>query len=266
MRRLGLGVFICLFGAVLSGCIQVDQEITFCKNGSGSIKLHYAVSKKMQQQIEMMGRMGNAMGEGAEQADVQVETPFDIEEIKKDIEALKDKGVVLNSLKEVEKNGWHHLKVDIAFKSLAMIKDTSFFQDMNIQLTRNDAGDYVLTQATNMNDAADMDQMPQGEADNPMMEQMVKQMLKGFRVSTDFTVPGTIIETTAHNKMKYQAKWLYDTAKDPDAFKQCRKAKIKIVFSGDGIELPEIRPVTQKDTPKEEPEEEQKPQNPNNTW
>ncbi len=226
-------VFSLIAVVALTGCIKMDQDITLNKDGSGNVKFTYGMSEQTINQVKAMAEM-NRQTEGEEQTEESNPFEFDEAKVKKEFEALKDKGITLNSVKTTTEDGWKYMNVDFDFKDIAQLNDADVMGDSPIMISKNDAGNYVITSKMSG------DEMGGGEENAEQMKAMLP-MLAGMRIALKINTPGPIISTTAPVKTADSAQWVFDIDKDPDSILNMSKTKMEVVFDGKGCTIPELK-------------------------
>lgn len=237
MRRFLAAAVGCLL--VGAGCMKVDQTLSIHKDGSAELQVSYGMSEQTVEQMKAMQAMGEKdKGEKPEA------NPFDFDEakIREQMKPMEKEGVKLLEVKTEKKDGWQFMHLKLAIDSLPNLMKTEFFKDDALTLTRNADGNYVFEQKSG------------GEGnDEQMNEEMMKQMLPmfaGFRAAMTIKTPSDIIETNATEKGDKSASWIYDVDKDPSALMKAQKANMRLVFSGKGLNLPEIKAKAAAPAPK----------------
>jgi hypothetical protein len=225
---------------VVAGCVKVDQTITLNKDGSGTLDMRYGMSEQTIAQLEAMQQMSQGMGgdEAGEGDEDQSPFEFDEAKVREDFEADKPEGVELKSLSSETVDGWKYINMTVAFDDLEALKRTEFFKDSHLTLERDGDGNYVLTQTTGDDAVGDM-----GGEGKQMQEQMMQQMaamFAGLRIVTRVVVPTKIIDTNATEVDGNKASWVFDIDKDPNVLTKLDNTRMRVVFAGEGLSLPEV--------------------------
>ncbi len=215
--------------AVLFGCVKMEQEITLNADGSGSVNFMYAMGEQMIAQMEAMKEMAKDM-EGMEVEDTGFE--FDEAKVREGFEKYQELGITLNNVKTDTRDGWRYVHLDFDFQDISRLREVEGFGEINLRIRKNEDGDYVISYAA----GDDHDMM---DTDPDMMAMMLP-MLKGMRVATRINTPTDIISTTAPIRTARSAAFVIDVDEDPDSVKQLQRMKFEVVFSGEGVEIPEI--------------------------
>ena len=240
----GLKVLLALLLVASVGCIKVDQNLTINKDGSGTMAVRYGMAEQTIVQMEAMSEMTKNMPQMEGVEEPKDENPFDFNEetIREQFKELEENGVELESVESETEDGWKYMNIKFSFKDLNALAKTDFFKGSSLSLTKNDDGNYVLVQnsgdMTGMNPGGDAEMDPEMEK---MMLQQMAPMFAGMRIAMTINAPGKIIETNASEKEgDNSASWIYDVDKDPDCILDMQKSDVRIVFDGEGVELPEI--------------------------
>lgn len=221
----------------VTGCIKVDQTLTLNKDGSGILDIRYGMSEQAIAQLEAMEKMGEAIQEsGGEPIDMESDTPFDLDfdeaQVREEFESKQLEGVELVSAESKTADGWRYMALKVSFDNLEALKQTDFFDDSELSLSKDAEGNYVLTQRSTDDEAgSDMDEM-----DPEMLNQMAA-MFAGMRIANQFVVPTEIIETNATEVDGRSAAWIYDIENDPAILTQLQDFNMRVVFSSEGASI-----------------------------
>ncbi|WP_462319778.1 hypothetical protein [Halochromatium sp.] len=220
-----------------TGCIKVDQTLTLNQDGSGTLDIRYGMSEQAIAQLEAMEKMGQAMQEnGGEPIDMEADTPFDLDfdeaQVRQEFEAKKLEGVEMVSATSETVAGWRYMDLELSFEDLEALKQTDFFDDSELSLSKDAEGNYVLVQRSTEGDAGgDMDDM------DPQMLKQMATMFAGMRIANRFVVPTEIIETNATEVDGQTAAWVYDIENDPAILTQLQDFNMRVVFSSKGASI-----------------------------
>jgi len=188
------------------------------------------MTEQMISQLEAMQKMATDT-EGVEVEKSSLE--FDEAKIREDFKKYEEMGITLKKVSSETRDGWRYVHVDIDFKDVSRLKETKVFSDTDFSISRNEAGDYVVT----FSPGGDQDMMDA----EPEMMAMMMPMLKGMRVATKINTPTDIVSTTAPVKSARSASWVIDVDQDPESFKQLKGMTMQVVFSGKGVNIPEFK-------------------------
>jgi len=240
LRWLGIAALVLM----LAGCIKLDQTLTLNKDGSGTLDIRYGMAEQTIAQLEAMERMSqqDAKDSGT---DVDEGSPFDFDEaeVREKFEQEKPEGVELVSVGSEVVDGWKYMKMRLSFTDLEALKRTDFFEDSDLSIHRDDDGNYVLMQKTGADDTGIGDAPGGEDAEDPMAAAMMEQMaamFAGLRISTSVVAPSEILESNATSVDGNKATWVFDIDKDPTVLSKLNGMDLKMVFSGDGVDLPEV--------------------------
>ncbi len=214
--------------ALLAGCIKVDQELSLNADGTGTFHVRYGMKQETISQIDAMSRAG-----AKENAAATTQSPFQFDEkkVRKDFETYARDGVTLDSFAAAETNDWKFIDLRMKFASLAGLMKTDFLSDRKLTLLREENGNYILEQRP------DSPHVPESNADNPAVQDMMKELMKGFHAGIAVRVPGDVLESngTASGRV---VSWTFDLEQDPQALKKAQQLNMRVVFKGDGLNLP----------------------------
>lgn len=236
---------------MIMGCIQIDQEITLKKDGSGSIRLHYAMNEMWVQQMQAMQQMAEKMAQSSEkQGEKEKETmhseesnflPFEEEEIKKDFAGLEKEGITLKYVKQYNKDNFEHVDLAFDFKDFNKLNKVGMFKNNQYELVKNASGNYELRfkqqKEKGVREQEKDTAKPDEEVPMEGMDQMMAGFLKNMRISYVITVPTKIIKTNATTIEGNTARWIFDADKDPSIMKKMENMEIFVEFSGKGISI-----------------------------
>ncbi|WP_328987642.1 hypothetical protein [Thiorhodovibrio winogradskyi] len=226
---------------VLGGCVKVEQTLTLKKDGSGTLDMRYGMSEQTIAQMEAMEKMAESMGQEASE-DVGGETPFDFDEaeIREQFESDAPEGVELVSLQSESLDGWRYMNLKLAFDDLSALKNTEFFSDGAMSLTKNADGNYVLVQSTGAEDAMPPTSPDGSDAATAAMMQQMAAMFAGMRIATTVIAPSEIIESNATDMDGRKASWVFDVDEDPTVLSKLQQMNLRMVFKGKGVEIAEF--------------------------
>lgn len=226
-----LRVCLAATACALCGCLEVERTITLNPDGSGTVYISYGIKPADLADLkEVMRRQLAEEGLDPEQA----ATPFDLDEqeVREGFEDYREDGIRLLDLKREEANGRRYLRVTIAFESLEGLSHTEFLSDGDLRLERTPEGHYAFSQSGPQGDAA---------AEFEGAQQMMEELMKGFRATVRVVVPGPILESNADRVDGRSAEWAFDVARDPKALERAQKLDMRVVFGGEGLSIPEFR-------------------------
>lgn len=221
--------------ALSASCLRVEQTLTLKPDGSGTFALRYGMSLE---DIEEMKRMAQqaAEAEGLDAA-VATQSPFDFDEeqVRADFEEYKSSGVALEKVRSEVIDGWKYLDLEIRFESLKGFAETEFVSDRGFTLIRQEDGNYEFRQAAPPSDDS---LAAEGVGD------MMAEIMKGFHATVRVVAPARVLESNADARDDRTATWEFDLARDPKALDRARRMDLRMVFEGQGLELPELKGVT----------------------
>ncbi len=225
--------------ALAAGCINVEQNLTIHKDGSGVIDLTYGMSEETLSRLGSMAAMSGLADDGAS----EVSNPFDQTEaeIREEFKDYAGSGVTLESVKTETRGGWRYRTMVIRFKNLKGLADVGFLSDQNVALVKNEQGNYVLTQ--NVTSSAAQNQgLP--EIGDVSSDPVMAELMKGFRVVMRIKTPSPILETNAPRKTADTATWILDLQEDPKALDKAQRLSIRVVFDGKGVNIPSFKQIS----------------------
>lgn len=219
----------------LAACIRVEQNLVLAPDGSGTLEIRYGMSLEDIEQMEAAASEAMA-AEG--EAPESVASPFsmDEEEIRREFEAYEKDGVQLDFVRTETVDGWRYAHVRVLFESLAGLGKTEFMSEKGLTLTKVGDGRYELRQIPAAPDA--------GLDTTGEMKDLMSEMMKGFRAVLRIEVPGDVVESNSDEAEGRRVAWIFDLDKDPDALVRVQTIEPRVVFAGEGLSMPEFRPMT----------------------
>jgi len=236
----------------LTGCLKLDETLTLEKNGAGNIDILYTIPEQTVSQMKAMfklrDQMDSIMGQSLPLTfeDEFQRTFFDPTEdrIKQLLKKYESCGVSLETAKVITKNAARTVTIRAAFADLERVAKADFFREHGFTLVRNQNETYTFYR------------VPESTANGyqpinigPEASRLISPVMSGLRVSLKVNTPGKIVDTNASRKAPYNAAWIYDFDKDPNALKALQSQAMKIVFEGKNIRLPEVRQILPPSSP-----------------
>ena len=226
-----------------SGCLKLDETLTIEKNGSGNIELTYIIPEQTVAQMKSMFKLRDQMdlitGQSAPQTKEEIfqRLFFDPaeERIRQQLKRYEPFGITIDTLKVETRSSARNVNLKVLFADLARLAKTDFFPEHGFTLARNKDGTYTFYRASE----------PNGSQENIGSEAagLLTPVLNGFRAALKINTPGKIIETNASRKTLYNAAWIFEFDKDPNAMTALQRQNMKIVFDGKDLNLPEVRQI-----------------------
>lgn len=226
------------------GCLKLDQALTLNGDGSGRFEVTYSISEQTIGQLRAIYKlredMDGAAGEATEytlgQQCLRRYLEPDEGGIRQDLKNYERYGVTIKKLTVESRGAARHVTLKLDFSSLAEVANTPLFQQYGFSVSENADGDYVLARAP-------MDTSPLPEADLSSEEatRVLSPLLSGFRVTLKVNTPGAIRATNAPKRSLRSAAWVFDFGDDPYALRTLQRVTPRVIFSGAGIDLPEVK-------------------------
>lgn len=230
ISRLRFGSVVCALA--LSGCLQVDQELTLHPDGSGHLSARYTLDRA---QLEALA------ADVARASQVQPGVPaspapaalfqLDPGEVRKEFKSFADSGLTLQDIQVTETNGSRTVHVEVDFKDVAGLSRSEFFADSSLSLARTPAGHFILRQDPPLHLNLSGNLREQQAA----LEAALNRQLRGFKADLRVSVPGDIVSTTATRHSGRTATWQFDQSRDPSALTRARRTALSVEFLGDGL-------------------------------
>lgn len=222
-----------LLPVLLSGCVQVSQDLSINSDGTGTLNFIYAVKEQdLQRMREVAKRMAALDPELAEE-DVDWLTAFDEDVIRNEWNKTTTPGVSLNSVATELKNGWRTMRAEIGFNSLQRLFDCGMIEECHIALTRGPGGQYGFQQSINV--AKMSESLPAG-MDLNTLKPLVSMMFKDFRADIRFNAPGEILRSNADKVEGKSAMWSV-RGDQPDFMAKLQEFDVRLMFDGKGMKI-----------------------------
>ncbi|MFH1893888.1 MAG: hypothetical protein ABIK83_14545 [Candidatus Zixiibacteriota bacterium] len=191
---------------MVGGCIDYQETLKFNEDGSGTLKIRYALDKQYLNEMEQMGeKMGGEESEEPENADEDMWTREEIEEALK----VEDTGVELIGYEASEDEEWKIWVIEFSFDNLADFEMLSRSlnaeadedgeqADIDRSYTRQDDGTWLYQHdfgggmgeegGSSQFDTSDMDSDDSDAEDMPTAEELaeaMKQMQEAMQEYSD---------------------------------------------------------------------------------
>ncbi len=246
MRRMRILVLFVLTAA-LAGCIQMESDVVLNKDGTGTCKIHYAMSIEVEDAMREMMAMNSDMTE--DMGDMQLfDENFDLGAMKKEMEPL---GVRIENYSSVKEDGKRVATLDFSFESaegLQAVMQIAGGGQGAMGIRRLEDGNYALMKVeplASMNDEEEKVEIdPQDMEDiSAAMENAGRSMelmgalmasIDEMSIISRISFPGEIIQQNAHKVEGNTCIWEFNS----DNMMQMQgMAEPYIVFSGKGLSL-----------------------------
>jgi hypothetical protein len=242
---------------LLSGCIEMEQELTIGNEGSGTMKSHVAMTEKNLEKIENMAK---AMGGGEENA-----SPADAFDEKRIRDEAKKKKVDLQSYKTWTADEKKHVEMVVGFKNLEDLRNASLGgnDESDIFFLKGDQDGtarlvlYPQGMEKHKEEVARMKEMAAaGDEAMAMQRAMLGRMkaeLKGLKFVYRIKVPGKIASVGEGLKQADDNTAVFtfsdEDVKGPEDMQRLGTMKFEIVFDGASLKIPldkEEKPASRK--------------------
>jgi len=227
MKKLGL--FMSLLAVIaVCGCIKATEVVTLNKDGSGSVTFTYGMKEENIQQLKAMSEM-NQEGEGEMSMDADA-FEFDEQKVRDQFKELEDEGITLKDVSSKTEDGWQYMTVAFDFKNFDSLENADTPLE-GFSLSKDAAGNYVFTSGGG-------GEAPEMTDEEKQQAQMMAAMFAGMKIDIRINTPGKVIETNAPIKGADYAQWVYDIDADPMALTRMETEGMRLVFSGQGVDIP----------------------------
>lgn len=164
MKKVILGLVLVLSLLIISGCINYSEETWLRENGSGKMKMEFAIN------------------EAIIDSETSSNEPSSMEQIKKSFSDKKD--IKLISAKTFNKDGNQVMQMEIEYKSLKALEalnnsegNTSFIGKITIR--KNKKGQLIFTRVLSLNSPGSKNSEQNNEF-SQMGEQMMNSMFSNY--------------------------------------------------------------------------------------
>jgi len=227
----------------MAGCLDYDENMTLNKDGSGTVRLQFAVDHDyLKQLLEVSSLMTEQSEKGGESSDMD-DLLFSRSKIEENLK-LSDAGIKLISYKTSETAKSHVWDMDFSFADVnkidaladALSAGAEAYNpstDTDPVYAARDDGSWLFSQS--FMETEDEDEADESESDEPEIDDTgttaerwsleMKTMMAGtsnhtIRIAIEF--PGKIIETNATSFKGSSATWEYNMGKLQDAPEELR--------------------------------------------
>lgn len=222
------------------GCVRIQEELTLNADGSGRLRLVYAMSEQGLAQIDSAVGLARQMDASAGSnvvagSDRDLENPLFFEEdrISRAFRKYRDGGVTLDAVKVTTREGWKYADLTISFRSLDALSKLWLFQDSVLTVKRTPEGNYFLYQQP-VNFASDVDLR------NPAVMREMAPLLAGFQVTVKIESPARVMQSNALRRADRMVQWDVNVDRDPKAVGQLQAEGLYVVLNGSEITLSEV--------------------------
>ena len=229
--------------ACCSGCIELTQQITIRKDGSGTMTLSYNLpdntSIQMKAMRELNKEMMRAAGETYQPRPVDNHFDLLMDPVDKNIRDLIKKyepqGLSLDDLRIEVLEGRKRVRIQLRFEDLAKAAQSDLFRaHWPLALTKMADSVYLLNM-TNGHPGKE----PELDFTDSATLKAITPILKGFKVIIRIVPPGEITSTSAAQSSKRSAVWTFDFDRNPSAFSSFQTANMNVRFRAAGLKLSE---------------------------
>ncbi|MFO7871348.1 MAG: hypothetical protein R6V03_07955 [Kiritimatiellia bacterium] len=166
---------------------------------------------------------------------IRLLTGADAGKIEEMLRPYEEDGIIAEEVFVESERGERTLKIKLLFKDLEKAAGTDLFREYGFSISKNGGGDYVFFRKAAVR-AGEGREDPAGKHGAGE----AAPLLRGFEARIKVNAPGKILRTNAHRDIGRTAVWNYEFDKDSSAFRKLQTTPLKIIFSGEGLDLPEI--------------------------
>jgi hypothetical protein len=206
---------------LLSGCLDVRQDLVLNPDGSGTMALRYTVP-------------ATTVASFSSSETTNAFPSFTASDIRRDLAVYHPFGVQVLDAQVGNKDGGRQVFIRLGFDDVRTLALTTFFQDNRLSLTRQPDGQWLLEQRLVPPRAGelDLDLAPPGGDAGPGFPE-------GFQATFTVTAPGDIRETNAASVEGRTARWHLEDDGGPTAIRFAQGEPMRLLFSGEGLAIPE---------------------------
>ena len=242
---------LCITGALLTSCLDLDETMRLEKDGSGSFSIVYGMPEEAMARAQAMVEWQNQFqalhkGEDAETIKQTALNPFllDEESLRRQFAKYEKSGVKLRRAKATTREGWRYMTLHVTYNSLASLVQTNFFSnpafslffgDSSFSLKRTRKNNYVFDLRVTGNRGG-----PEPVAPDQEVKELVDPILNGFKVNFKMALPAHVFDTNGKLGTSNTVSWVFDYNADPKSIVNLQTNHMMVVFNGKGLDLPEI--------------------------
>lgn len=234
----------------VAGCLQVDVSLNVEPDGSGRVRLMYAMKRQALAQVQTMQALAAELeragtpGTRPQTEEVEIPLIFDEAKIRQRFRDYERAGVKLQSVTVRTRQEWQAVDVRASFDKLEELVRLPFLRDCAFALKKRSDGHYHLSIQgpplgigggdVNLADSASLGELA--------------PLLAGLAVRVRVDVPGDILRTDASFSDARGATWEFDFDKEPRSFERFAAGApqpLQVVFSGTGLFLKEFEKPAQ---------------------
>lgn len=241
ITRLAAAFILVMIGN--SGCFRTDSVLTLRSDGSGTLRLTYAMTESAYHQLAQGRTIALRLQQAGHAAtNVMATTPpapdpmsFCSEEIHALLAPCTNSGLVLRKLNVLTQRDWRTVQMEIAFRRLEDLARLPIFSSIAMSLRRNRAGNYLFTleplQLRRHGALPDV---------NDATREDLTLLLAGLSIIFEVTTPGAILDATTEDRRSHTARWAFLFDQDPQVLAKIDHKPLTILFQGSGLNLPEF--------------------------
>lgn len=234
---------ILALAALGAGCLHLEPTLTLAPDGTGTLRLLYAMKEPMLGQVQSFHRLAEQLqqaepggGTNAPVRELQIPCVYDETVIRQQLKPYEARGIKIKALRCDTRQGWRHVDLVLQFDTLEHVMALPCFADCAVALKRVNGDDYRLTiQAPDLSG-----DQPLPDLAEPKTSKTLGAILAGFSLAVRIRTPQEIVSTNANRNDGREAAWVFDFDKDPKALAELNKAVLQVVFQGTGLYLKEF--------------------------
>jgi hypothetical protein len=217
-----------------AGCVQIEQDLTLKADGSGVVRVDYAVPEAEQTLLQQAAREMLRQTLAVSGGPARLPQDMTDAEIRQQFAGYAKLGVKLDQLTTERKAGRTVRHGVISFKTLSGLA-RALLPERTLSLTRDARGNYLLAQqAGGGQTLASRLAAIAADDSNPL----VAELFKGFRATLRVTAPGRILDGNAGQAEGATAVWRFDFDRDAQAVAKLLQRPMRLNFAGQGLSLP----------------------------
>lgn len=218
---------------LLSGCVQVSQDLSINSDGSGTLDFIYSVKEEDLLRMREVAKSMAALDPELAQEDVDWLIAFDEEVIRREWNEAANDGVHLNNVVTELKDGWRSMKAEVGFQTLQQLFDCGMIDDCHVALSRGPDGQYGFQQSISMTKMSES--LPAG-MNLKTLKPIVSMLFQDFRADVRFTAPGAILRSNADSVEGQSATWSI-RGDQPNFMAKLQDFDVRLMFDGKGMQI-----------------------------
>lgn len=239
------GKAILLVAALFAcGCVRSESKLSLHGDGTADFEISYSMSEQTVTQLKAVRRLRDELHAAAgetnaplpwQEAFLEVFSDPTEEGVREELAKYEPYGVTVRKVEIESRGGWRYARLQLECRDLAALAGSHMFKEYGFSMLRGQDDTVMLSR--------DQDGMAPGvnlDFADPETARTLGPVLAGFYVKIVAQVPGRIVKSNASRTSLYTAEWEFDFSRDRDAVTSFLNHKLRLVFQGKGMSLPQF--------------------------